>query len=94
MSYARSQETKKRLEKLHEETKRRLDKMYQENNSRHGSGALYDNDKKRYVKISLSYRSDYPKFLRRQTNKRVRKCGFNPDRGQYRKLFDYWCELF
>ena len=82
MGYKRSVEEKEKLQKLYEQTK-----------NTYGNGAYYDEQKHRIIK----YWAAGPgtgKWLRRLGNKRLRHLGRAYKGGEYRKVFDYWWELF
>lgn len=75
---------------------RRLRKLYAETMHSFGRGAWYDESKGRIVKYSFSHggRGNKSTYAKRESNRKVR----HGDKtvcyrgGQYRKLFDYWCE--
>ena len=82
--YFRSKERNKRLKKLYSETK-----------NSYGEGAWYDEEKKRYIKCSSSNTTGYTKWLRRLSNRRVRKMkDITLNNCQYKKVFDYRWELY
>lgn len=84
MSYRRKQEDNKRLQRLYDETRNSC-----------CSGAYYDKRKERIIQYSLSNGSSYPKYLKRQSNKRIRKSRrYLLKRGHYKKLYDYWWLLY
>lgn len=84
MSFWRKQEDNKRLQRLYDETKNSC-----------GNGAYYDRRKDRIIRYSLSNGKSYPKYLKRQSNKRIRKNKYYlPKRGNYKKLYDYWWLLY
>lgn len=82
MSYKRVEQRKKRLEKLYNETK-------------HGyaAGVYYDRRKERYIRY---YRGN--KWLKvhcsRITRRKLKDTEAIYNRGQYKKLYDYWWELY
>ena len=82
MSYRRSQQENQRIKKLYAQTKHK-----------YGRGVYYDKDKERYVRYYISKRGR-GKWLRRQSNKKARKSTRLPNFCAYRRLFDYWWELF
>ena len=83
MSYRRSREDKNRLEKLYKET----GKIW-------WSGAYYDKDKNRYIRIySCDNRAGNGRYLKKRSNKKVRKSKNSFNYCQYKKLFDYWYYL-
>ena len=84
MGYRGSQERNRRLKKLCDETKY----------SSRGAGAFYDEDKGRYVKYSPRRKPGHAKFLRRVANRKVRRNKDYLRNGQYRKVYDYWWEVF
>ena len=81
MSYRRSQERNRRLKKLYNETK-----------SWYGVGAYYDENRDRYIKYRHS--SNYPKYLRNRSNRKVRQTKGKLNGGQYKKAFEYWWLLY
>ena len=83
MGYRASQERNRRLKKLYADTK-----------YSYSAGVYYDDDKGRYVKYTPRRKSGYTKFLRRVANRKVRKNKDYFKRGLYRKVYDYWWELF
>ena len=84
MSYQRKQEDNRRLKKLFDETQ-----------NSYGNGAYFDRRKKRIIKCSFSNGSTYPKYLKRQSNKKIRKIKhYLIKRGDYKKLYDYWWMLY
>jgi len=56
-------------------------------------GIWYDDDLKRYVRIS---RPTYSHYLKRQCNNKVRVSNFEPSRqkGLYKRVADYWWDLY
>lgn len=84
MDYRGSQERNRRLKKLCDETKY----------SSRGAGAYYDEDKKRYIRYSPCRNSGYAKYLRKVANRKVRRSKDCLKHGSYRKVYDYWWELF
>ena len=83
MGYRRSNERNRRLKKLYDETK-----------NWYGAGAYYDEDKKRYIRYSPCRNSGYAKYLRKVANRKVRRSKDCLKHGSYRKVYDYWWELF
>ena len=85
MCYRRKQEEKRRLKLLFEKTKHNV-----------GGGAYFDEGKQRIVKYSLSNRGhgkSLTKFLKNESNRKIRRLHERLDRGSYKKIFDYWYEL-
>lgn len=82
MAYARSKEDQRRIRKLYNETRNRWT-----------AGAWYDERKHRYVRFYSCRTPGYTKWLRRQSNKRLRRSPNIYKGKQYKKLFDYWWEL-
>lgn len=74
--------------------KRRLIKLYNKTKYSFGSGAYYNEKKKRFVRIYPSNTSGFTKYLRRISNRRVRRSKELLNRCQYRKVYDYWWTLF
>ena len=83
MSYRRSQERNRKLKKLYNETK-----------NSYGVGVYYNVDKGRYIKYSPRRKSRRTMFLHRVANRKVRRCQDYLKNGLYRKIYDYWWELF
>ena len=82
------------------ERRRRLKRLAEVSNGI--TGAYFDEEKGKYVRIFLS---DRAKPLRVIGNRKLRRIAkryfqreddrhFIPDRGGYRRLYDYWWELF
>lgn len=72
------------------EEKRRLRKLYEETFSKYGPGAFWSDRKERYLRWYSN-----GKELRTMANRRVRrKKNELYSKGLYRKIFDYWWELF
>lgn len=76
------------------ERNRRLKKLYNETKNEYGAGAYYDEDKGRYVEYSPNRKSGHTKYLRKLSNRKVRKSKDYLNHGAYRKMYDYWWELF
>lgn len=83
MSHKRSVMEHKRLEKLYEETTKSGTKKIRR------AGVWFDRKKNRYVRFSISDKSDLPKYFKKVSNKKVRRCEHTLNRGQYKKLFEY-----
>lgn len=83
MGYRRAKERNRRLKKLYDETK-----------NSYGAGAYYSSDKKRYIKYHACRTPGYTKYLRRLSNRRVRKSDISINGSSYKRLYDYWWELF
>ena len=84
MSYKRARERNRRLKKLYDKTK-----------NSYGAGAWYDEEKERYIRY-FCHDKDLKKTCRRTTRRRLKQqhLGANLNRGAYKKVFDYWWELF
>lgn len=82
MAYARSREDRRRLRKLYNETR-----------SSYAAGVWYNESKHRYERFYACRAPGYTKWLRRQSNKRLRRSSYIFKGKQYKKLFDYWWEL-
>jgi len=83
MSHKRKAEDNKRLKKTYEETK-----------NWYGPGVWYDEKTGRYYRLDFTN-----KWLKRQCSKVARRKLKNSDyiftkKSGYKKLFDYWWELF
>lgn len=83
MGYRRAKERNRRLKKLYDETK-----------NGYGAGAYYNEKKKRYIKCPSSNTPGYTKSLRKISNRRVRKSDIPLKGCSYKKLYDYWWELY
>lgn len=83
MGHKRKVEDNKRLKKTHSETKTFF-----------GRGVWFDDDKNRYVKCTPSNTPGYTKYLRKLSNRRVRKAKDKLNNSSYKKIYDYWWELF
>ena len=80
MSWQRSRETRRRLKKLSRATEHK------------SIGAWYDPDNGRYIKTNdCEFRKGY---LRMIANRRVRHAQNVGSGGMYKKVFDYWWELY
>lgn len=83
MSYRRSKERNRRLKKLYDKTK-----------NYYGCGVWYNDKKGRYIRYYPSNVTGYTKYLRRLSNRKVRKTKDIPNGNAYKRVFDYWWELF
>lgn len=83
MGYHRAEERNRRLKKLCDETKNSC-----------GSGAYYDENKNRYIKCCARNTPGYAKYLRKISNRRVRKSDIPLKGCSYKRLYDYWWELY
>lgn len=82
MSYRRSRERNRRLKKLYNESYSFI------------TGAWYDEKKKRYRRSESSRKSAKHKYYRKISNRKVRRSKDVPNGGKYRRVFDYWWELY
>ena len=81
MSWQRSRETKRRYKKLHDDTIHC-----------YGSGVWYDEEKGRYIRC---YQPRRAKFVKRKCNRAVRRYqGALPTKGSYRKVSEYWWDIW
>lgn len=81
MSWKRSSETKKRYKRLHNETMRH-----------YGAGVWYDEERGRYIRYWQPRRA---KFVKRKCNRAVRRYkGSLPTKGSYRKVSEFWWEMW
>ena len=81
MSWQRSRETKRRYKKLHDNTIHC-----------YGSGVWYNEKKGRYIRC---YQPRRAKFVKRKCNRAVRRYkGALPTKGFYRKVSEYWWEIW
>ena len=83
MSFIRAAEDKRRLAKLARETKRWW-----------VSGAYYSEDEGRYIRRYRGKANAGAKYCRQRSNRSVRRQGELLQRGEYRKVYDYWWTLF
>lgn len=70
---------------------RRLRRTYRATRHSCISGVYYDRRKYRLIRF---YQGKRAKYLRRCSNKKVRRTKETYQRGQYRKVFDYWWRLW
>ena len=82
MSHRRAQEDKQRLKHLYEETRHWI-----------GGGAYFDSRKDRYIRYTWN-KNGQPRYLRRCGHRKVRRMRDVPDRGGYRRVYDYWWNLY
>ena len=81
MGYKRSQEQRKRDEHTYSETK-----------TWYGKGVWYDKEKGIYRRYSLPERT---RFVKRKCNRAVRRYkGDLTSKGAYRKVSEYWWEIW
>ena len=81
MSWKRSIETKKRYKKLHKKTVHS-----------YGAGVWYDEERGRYIRYWQPRRA---KFLKRKCNREVRRYkGSLPAKGTYRRVSEFWYEMW
>lgn len=71
--------------------KHRLQKTYRATRNSCLVGVYYDRRKGRLMRF---YQSRMAKYLRRCGNKRVRNAEITLQHGGYRKIYDYWWELW
>lgn len=83
MAYKQAQNRKKRLLKTYNATKHG-----------YGAGVWLDDCTGCYRKYHACRTSGYTKYLRRLSNRKVRKSKDIYNYGAYRKLYDYWWTLF
>ena len=76
------------------EDRRRLIRLAGETESRWGCGAYFCDRKGRYIRYYRSNANGASQYHRRQSNRRVRRKGDIYQRGQYRRVYDYWWNLF
>lgn len=80
MGYKCSQERNRRLKKLASKTCGYL------------GGVWFDEDKNRYIRY---YRGKRSPLLKRQSNKKIRRDKDNIyQKNKYRRVFDFWWELY
>ena len=81
MSWQRSKETKRRYKKLHDDTIHC-----------YGSGVWYDEERGRYIRC---WQPRIAKFVKRKCNRAVRRYkGSLTGKGSYRKISEYWWEIW
>ena len=86
MSWRRSTETKRRYKKLYNKTK-----------NHYGSGVWFDDRKGRFIKFSMSRkgRGNHVAYVKRKCNRAIRRYkGDLSSPGSYRKISEYWWEIF
>lgn len=71
------------------ETHRRLKKLCDETRCTYKGGAWFSNEKGRYVRYSPSHKSQYPKHLKKLSNRKIRQSKDILNYGAYKKAFDY-----
>lgn len=76
------------------EEKRRLKRLYRKVGGHYGAGIWYDPRKNRYVRYWLGARSGLRQYLKRLSNRAVRRYDEPLQYGKYRKAYDYWWELY
>lgn len=69
----------------------RLKKTYRATRNSCLAGVYYDEWKGRLIQF---YQGSRAKYLRRCGNKKVRRTKMNLRHGMYRKVYDYWWELW
>ena len=74
--------------------RKKLLKTYKATKHSYGSGVFYDEDRNFYHRCPASNTPGYTKFLKRISNKKVRKCDNLGMHNNYRRNFDYKWELF
>lgn len=74
--------------------KKRLLKLYNETKNSYGAGAWFDEKAGCYRRYSACRTPGYTKYLRRLSNRKVRKSKDVHRHGDYKKLYDYWWTLF
>lgn len=82
MSHRRDIQEKKKLRSLYKKTSNKM------------KGCYFDERKGRYIQCYFSGNNKYTKYLKRQSNKAIRR---NKDlfvRSGYKRCFDYWWELY
>lgn len=88
--YRKNNKNKKRINKYY---RKRIDKKKLEKLDKYSWWAVYFDDKKGFYK--RYYLSGRKKFIRKCSNKKVRKSvGFSLKGAGYRKCYDFWWELF
>lgn len=77
----------------HIEDNRKLRKLYCATKHSYIAGVFYDTQKQRYIRFSPNRGSGYTKYLRRKSNKQVRKSQDKMNYSTYRRRYDYLWEL-
>ena len=86
MSYKRSQETKKRYESLYAKTKHK-----------YARGCWYDEEQDRLIRFQMSKKGRGNRYgwVKHRCNKKVRRYkGDLSAKGTYRKIAEFWWEVF
>lgn len=83
MAYKQAQNRRKRLLKTYRQTK-----------TNYSAGVFFDEDKGRYVRYSPSNTPGYTKFLKKVSNRKIRKSKDVVNHGAYKRQYDYWWALF
>lgn len=81
MSYQRSRQEHKRMSRLYDQTK-----------NTYGAGAYFNEQKNCFMRYSAS-NGVRSKFLKKQSNKRVRRATDLHNYAAYRRYLDYYFEL-
>lgn len=78
------------------ETKRRNKNLYEKTKYTYGAGCWYDADKERFIRYWTSTgRTGRVKFIKRKCNRAVRRYkGSLGNKGTYRKISEYWWEIW
>jgi len=76
------------------EDKRRLISLARKTDGRWGCGAFFCDRKGRYIRYYRSNANGASQHHRQQSNRRVRRRVDICQRGQYRRIYDYWWNLF
>lgn len=82
MGHRRTKQERKKLRRLYDETKHS-----------YGAGVWYDEQKHRFIRYSMGS-GGRSTFLKKQSNKRVRRAEDVGNHCGYRRHFDYNWELF
>jgi hypothetical protein len=86
MSWQRSRETKRRNKRLYDQTK-----------TFYGKGCYYDEERGRYIHYQMSKkgRGNHVGWVKHQCNKKIRRYkGSLGSKGTYRKIAEFWWEVF
>lgn len=76
------------------ENKHRMEWLYKNTQSHYGHGAYRSESGDRYYRYNDSYKSGHTKYLRRISNKRVRRNKERYNHAGYKRIYDYWWQLF
>ena len=74
------------------ERNKRLKRIYNNTKHSYASGVWFDDDKNRFIRY---YRGKRSKYLKKLSNRKFRHMkNESLQNSQYKKVFDYWWELY